>query len=214
MSTTEALRTRLDALQTELYALQAENRRLREAQPEQANLVDVENELAQTREENVRLVQQVSQLTQADRPEGDADGETREAELSRLRRTIATLENEVTEARQGLEKQAGELEEKAEELVRAIARAERAEECVHRLEESLEQTHRDAELDRYRAVAEEMRKWEGREARLNQRIEQLEREAAVVRAGEDVRAAGHTETAGQEQVRTSFPSLRYVIPDR
>ena len=97
MSTTEALRTRLDALQTELYALQAENRRLREAQPEQANLVDVENELAQTREENVRLVQQVSQLTQADRPEGDADGETCEAELSKLRRTIATLENEVTE---------------------------------------------------------------------------------------------------------------------
>lgn len=87
MSTTEALRIQLDALQAELYALQAENRKLREAWPEQATLVDVENELAQTREEKVKLVRQVSQLAQADR-DGDAEMETREAEQDGLQRTI------------------------------------------------------------------------------------------------------------------------------
>jgi chromosome segregation ATPase len=100
---------------------------LREAQPEQANLADLEDELAQTREENVKLVQEVSQLSRRDRSETDADRETCEAELGELRRTIATLEDEVSEVREGLEKQDGELREKGEELVRAVARAERAE---------------------------------------------------------------------------------------
>ena len=60
----------------------------------------MENELAQTREENVKLVHQVSQLAQVDR-DGDAD-ETREAEQDGLRHTIATLERE---ARKELERQ-------------------------------------------------------------------------------------------------------------
>ena len=55
MSTTEALRTQLDAVQTELH-----NRKIREAEPQQAQLLDVEGELAQTHEENVRLAQQIS----------------------------------------------------------------------------------------------------------------------------------------------------------
>lgn len=67
-----------------------------------------------------------------------------------------------------------------------------------RLEESLERTSRDAELDRYRALAEETRKWESREARAYQHIEKLEQEAAALRAS--ARAADQTETAGQEQV--------------
>ena len=210
MSTTEALRVQLDALQTEYYALQTENRRLREAQPEQANLADLE---AQTREENVKLVQEVSQLSRRDRSETDADRETCEAELGELRRTIATLEDEVSEVREGLEKQDGELREKGEELVRAVARAERAEECVRRLEESFDRVRKDAELERYRAIAEETHKWENREARLIQRIEQLEREGVVATSdgGEDATTAV---TAGNGQVLTSLHKHRYEIADK
>jgi hypothetical protein len=43
------------------------------------------------------------------------------------------------------------------------------------LEESFDRARKDAELERYRAIAEETRKWENREAGLIQRIEQLER---------------------------------------
>ena len=89
MTTTEALRLQLDALQTELYQLQAENKKLREAEPQQAQLLDVEGELAQTREENVRLAQQISELS---RSTGDEQDERREREQS-LRESIATLED-------------------------------------------------------------------------------------------------------------------------
>ena len=119
MSTTEALR--INHVNYRSAAHPVGNRRLREAQPEQANLADLEDELAQTREENVKLVQEVSQLSRRDRSETDADRETCEAELGELRRTIATLEDEVSEVREGLEKQDGELREKGEELVRAVA---------------------------------------------------------------------------------------------
>ena len=59
MSTTEALRTQLDALRV---ALQAENRRLRDEQPDRVSEIDLENELAVTREENIRLSQAVTRL--------------------------------------------------------------------------------------------------------------------------------------------------------
>jgi len=48
MSTTEALRTQLAALQTDYYALQAENRRFKEANPQQAEALDTERELQQS----------------------------------------------------------------------------------------------------------------------------------------------------------------------
>lgn len=76
MSTTEALRTQLDAVQTELYQLQVENRKLREADPQQAQLLDVEGELAQTREENVCLAQQISELSRDTREEGNTQRES------------------------------------------------------------------------------------------------------------------------------------------
>jgi hypothetical protein len=65
MSTTEAQRMQLDAPQTQLYRLQAQNRKLRYAMHslEWAQLVDVEEELAHTSEENVCLAEQVSKLS-------------------------------------------------------------------------------------------------------------------------------------------------------
>ena len=57
MSTTEALRTQLDALR-----LEVENARLREANPEGAAQTDAETEMAQCRAENERLTQEAAQL--------------------------------------------------------------------------------------------------------------------------------------------------------
>ena len=65
MSTTEALRTQLDVLQSQLYVLEAQNRKLRDERPERAELVDIEEELKQIQEENVRLSQRISELGQA-----------------------------------------------------------------------------------------------------------------------------------------------------
>ena len=95
MSTTEALRTRLDVLQTEYYQLQPENKRLRETDPQQTQLVDVEGELAQTREEDVRLAQKISELSHSSK---DADDAREEIEQGR-RETIARVGERSSRAR-------------------------------------------------------------------------------------------------------------------
>ena len=177
MPSMEALCAQLDALQVEFY-VQAVNRKL-QAWAKQANLVDVKNELAQMREENVKLVQQISQLAQADH-NGDADKEMWEAEQDRFQRIIATLEGEVTKAKTELERQAWELEAKKERTSTSdilIGRVKQAK-SVLCLEERLERTSRDAELARYRTVAEETQKWESHEA--YQRIKELEGEAVTL----------------------------------
>ena len=60
MSTTEALHTQLDALQAQLYELQVANRKLREQNSQAQQLLELEEELRQSREENVRFVQVIS----------------------------------------------------------------------------------------------------------------------------------------------------------
>ena len=62
MSTTEALRTQLDALRLEKQRLEVENARLREANPEGAAQTDAETEMAQCQAENERLTREAAQL--------------------------------------------------------------------------------------------------------------------------------------------------------
>lgn len=165
MSTTEALRTKLDALQAQVYELQAKNRRLREADPERTGLLDLEEELTQTREENVRLAQQVSELSR--NKEGEIRDATEEAE-QRLRETIAKLEREAAERDEQLEESRAAVAELTKRVAEAELKSSRAEEQLYHAQEM-------AELERFRAISDETRKWESREARLVRRLEELER---------------------------------------
>ena len=171
MSAAEALHLQLETLQTELCATKAENRR--DANPQQAELLETESELAHTREENVRLVQEVNRLSEV--TEGEARTPDEESvEISGLREAITTREREAATTRQSLEKVTEQLREKEEECRGIEKRAERAMGQVQELMAELEQRQRDAELERWRAVAvETRRKWEEREARLVQHLEDL-----------------------------------------
>ena len=166
MSTTEALRTQLDTLQLELYALEVENRKLRDERPERAELVDIEEELKQTQEENVRLSQRISELGQAQEASGGASG-TPSPEAGQLQENLTRLEEETAALRWQRAQQAHELEEEREGRKELEARVERAEEATQRL-------RTEAELERLRAVAEETKKWEEREARWVQRLQELQ----------------------------------------
>ena len=152
MSTTEALRTQLDAVNTQLYALEAENRRQREERPELAERIHVEEELKQTREENVNLAQQISEL---------------EEETSTLKLQCVERQEKLEETKRRCSEQQGELESEREARKELIARVEEAEEAAYRL-------RNEAELEKFRALAEETRKWEEREARWMKRIEELD----------------------------------------
>ena len=60
--TLEALRTKLDSLVWENSQLEIENKRLRESNPGQAAMVDLEAELERTEEDTVHLTEQLGGL--------------------------------------------------------------------------------------------------------------------------------------------------------
>ena len=180
MSTTETLRTRLDALQTQLHELQIANRKLREQNPQGQQLLELEEELRQSREENVRLAQEISQLNESGRglTEGSHGPEVGDEQpgWSQLQEANAQLESQAERLRRDLRELTSELSQAREELEQATQRAEEAEEnAYHQQCQELRQAKMEAELERLRAVAAETKKWEEWEARLVRRIEELER---------------------------------------
>ena len=207
MSTTEALRTRLDALQREFYAVQAENRKLKEKNPQQAEALELEQELSQSREENVQMAQEISELREA-------------AQRDEANETNARLESEITQLHQSLDKKCERLAEKEAALERAVRSTTSAEEYVHELEEKLMHTQQETELERLRAVAEETRKWEEREARLVRRVEKLEHRAKAVPelsggaggSGEWGTRRGSTAYSGETAAQQLQDSARYALP--
>ena len=127
MSTTETLRMQLDALRTEFHVIKAENRRLREENPERAEVQDLERELQASQEENVRLAQQLSEAGQSDRH----SGETNQAGLVQLREETRELQQRVNDM-------SARLAEAEEALQLAQRRAKQAEEYVQTLESDRE----------------------------------------------------------------------------
>ena len=178
MSTTEALRTQLAALQTDYYALQAENRHLKEANPQQAEALDTERELQQSREENVRLAQVISELRSAQEQLEGGDGEPR---IQELEGAVATLTAEAETQASKLQDQGTELADTQAALERATRRATEAEQYAANLEKQLERVQNNTQLDQFRTVAEEALKWEVREERWVWRARELEE--ALARAG-------------------------------
>ena len=181
MGTRETLRTQLDAVKADLHALQVENRRLKEDRPEQAALLQTETDLTQTREDNVRVTQELTQLKtlyeQLLRGTQEA-----EAEATPMAERCATLEEEVRQLQGKLAEESEAHAEQKEtgnclrgELENVVRRAEELDERCRQLELEERQRIRDAELEQYRAVDEERRKWEAREARLLRRLDELEK---------------------------------------
>ena len=165
MSTTEMLRTQLDALQVEHNVVAAENSKLRDANPEGARVADLEQEVAEAQGENVQLAQRVAQLEAALQK---AEDETRDREQA-----VETLTREATELRERREQTEGQLTETEEKLERDRQRAGEVEGYLSRLQQEQEHAQSAAELQTFRTVSAETKKWEEREARLVERIEEL-----------------------------------------
>ena len=84
------------------------------------------------------------------------------------------LESEAAETRRRLHEKSEELRELEAALEGMTARAEQAEEFGQSVEVEIARYRQEEELTKLRIIAEETRKWEGREARLVWRIEELE----------------------------------------
>ena len=141
----------MDSMRLELQALQVENRKLREelqGQNDPSKELQLTEELISVREENVRLAKELEELTMV-----CAKGRDDTEELQHLRQQV---------------EEQGELVQERQQALLG------AEEEIGRLSEQLIQQQTMAELERFRAVANETSKWEARERRLAQRIEELE----------------------------------------
>ena len=180
MASREALRTQLDALQVEMNALKVKNRRLKEDRPEQAEIVQSEQELVAVHEENGRLTQELRQLKglyeQLLRGTQEA-----EAEAQPMSERCVALEHEVSELKTSLENEREAHARQRElvsnlqgELSAALEHVGTEEDRFRRYELKVRQQMQEAELEQLPAVAEEKRKWEAREARLVRQLEDAE----------------------------------------
>ena len=199
MSTTEALRTQLDALQSQLYALEAENRRLREDRPERAEMVDLEVELKEMQEQNIRLSQRVSELSVTEGSGEEAPG-AQSSSIEEQQRS----EEETAELKQRNAEHVTQLEYERE------ARRE-LEERLNGMAETMKSAEREAELQRLRAVAAETKKWEEREARwmrrlgeLEERLQETRGERAPSRAGSGRGRCSPTRVATSGDTQTGY----------
>ena len=143
MSTTEALRTQLDALRVEHNVLQAENRRLRDEQPDRASEIDLENELAATREENIRLSQAVTRLnTEQAKRQRETEMQTDE-----LRGSLESLTGEATALRAKLEMMTADLTGAKEYCSSLERQLEEAQDQTEREHREIERVQTEAELN-------------------------------------------------------------------
>ena len=158
---TEALRTQLDELKWEANRLEAENRRLREENPEQSRVVTLEAELEQSKDEAAQLRDRISECerqTEAARTEA-ANKDDLEEQLEEERQTTNGLREALTRS-EGRESELTEaLEEKGAELVQLRVEEGRREEA--------------RELQYYRSLEAEREKWEVREKRMLDEVERL-----------------------------------------
>ena len=115
MSTTEALRTQLDVLQTQYNLLEVQNRRLRDENPQQDEVLQLEHELDETRQENVQLSQTIVAL---EAKLGEQEEQT-ETWTDELERSVETLTCEATELRVQLDAMTVELADEKREVTQA-----------------------------------------------------------------------------------------------
>ncbi len=177
----EALRTQLDAVLWEKRELDAENRRLREDNPEAVRVVELEEELAQSKAElaqsKAELAQTVEELEQS-KAELECMSEQL-GEIPRLEQDLDRALQETRSLRQASaangrgEGQDGTGETELRRLTRELTQAtEAAEQARKHAEESACQL--EYELRRYRKLGEELE-------RVGKLLEEMERGAELNR---------------------------------
>ena len=183
----EALQLKLDTLTSDKNALEAENRRLKESQSMDSTttaetaaavLAEVQlvgwsqaqQQLTNERERSLQLAKEKNELQALH--DQLLKGTEADQETSRdLEECCQTLTREVSELQATLESERVSKEESRErtediqrQLELALQRADEAAERSQQLEQGIYHREQSAELDRYRAVEEERRKWEEKEA--------------------------------------------------
>ena len=194
MSQTELLKTQLDNLRREVQRLQVENARLREANPEAGA---AENYRGEVEKLTVEVNDLRALLHEARENEAKA---TEEAQVKEKEQQ-AMVRN-LEERCQRVEQECGQLTRELAELqtVRSREAEESRERCLIAEEKCgrLEHELTRAEFDHYRRLEAERRKWEGREERLLNELQEVRRLASELwdSSRDHIHKSGRTSTAG------------------
>ena len=212
----EALRTKIDNLQWEVNRLDAENRRLRDENADGSARVDLEAELEQSKVEVARMAERVKtcerQLEESARAAAEteqratlAEGQARSHE-----QTVQDLEATQTQLQEATEELRMTQQEVAE--LQDLLEANKVQ--VHTLTEELEtreqelgdianraaREREDMELERYRSMESVNEKWEAREQRLLNQLEEIRRELADHKEQPNETGLSQQLAAGQQRL--------------
>ena len=199
----EALRTRVDKLQWDINRLQAENRRLREENPDVSRTVALEAELELSKGEVARLMEraemcerQLEARAAATTVEAGVSGETELAEaLGRLQTVTEQLEAE-RQITSDLRVSLRELKEREGELVEGL---EARDEAMQKCYEEEERGKEARELQYYRALEAVREKWEAREQRALDELDRLRKDKGGWGGVDDITLSGRLREAPSEQ---------------
>ena len=193
MSQTELLRTQLDTVRLEMQQLQVENERIRESQPGKAALVDAQKETEKFRVQSEHLTKEVEdlriQLHEAQNNEAkaaeEADAVKKELQDQQEGRRadaeeITQLYENCKRIEEKCDKQTEQLQNDRGMIAQLDYQCRNAETRCGQLEAERERS----ELEHYRKLETERLKWEEREQRLVQQLEEAHRR---IRAAEDAR---------------------------
>ena len=168
MSTVEALRVQIDNLRLELQRAQVENARLRD---ENASLQDEQPEKAAELDATLDATLKAEKLKLED--------EYLQTQLQELRRHLHESRERGARTVEEAQGRIAELEHRARES--ETGRTTKLEKTVERLTARCEELENHlsgeaerAELERYRTLEVERRKWEAREERLQEQLRQVE----------------------------------------
>ena len=173
----EALRTRLDNLTWEKNQLETENRRLREEHPDQSHVLQLEEELEQSKTEAEQLRDRIKQCAEQTTASEQTE-QTEPGAASELQEALSRSKNRESELEEQLKVKAAEFEQ-------------------YRLEE--EQRGEARELKYYRLLESERSKWEAREQRALDELDHLRRTRQESTATEDDSLSRQLEEAKQRE---------------
>ena len=230
----EGLRVQVDSLKWEKAQLEVENRRLKEDNPEQAALVEAEEELTRSKEEIEHLTERLTkvprleqQLTEAlqqaqqfkQQLESLASESAGLQEAERLRAELMRARHNADEARGRATASESRARDLAERLDKeAEQRAAIQLEC-DRLRETMTQFQTNAELQQYRALDQGRRKWKAREERLTEQQHAAEAECKRLRSisanSGRIQIGISGDLSGEERQRPTeaLPTTGYVTPE-
>ena len=181
----EALKTQIDSLQWEINRLDSENQKLRDINPERSQFVDMEDELSLAKEDITNLTAEVNLQRQqlAERDERITEDEREITELSKeiesLTATVQELRVSASQLQTAVEEAEQRRSEAEEQLLTSNSQVSHLGDTCAMLQQENRQLKRDGELELYRAVEEERRKWEVRESRMLAEIMELKRRASI-----------------------------------